>query len=52
VWGGTSTRERAAYRRGVEARPRRSVTHGRHVPPTPEERARRALQRGASMRRA
>jgi len=48
VWGGTSTRERAAYRKGVEPRQRRRATPWSRSP-TPEQRARRALERGRGM---
>jgi WhiB family redox-sensing transcriptional regulator len=51
VWGATSKRERDDFRRGVEGRPRRSVTAWSRSP-TAEQRAQRALQRGASLRKA
>jgi WhiB family redox-sensing transcriptional regulator len=48
VWGGTSTRERDAYRKGTAPGDRRKT-----VPwpssPTPEQRARLALQRGRAV---
>jgi hypothetical protein len=46
VWRGTSARERDAYRKGVARRTKSPWSSS----PTPEEWARRALQRGRSLR--
>ena len=49
VWGATTERERKAYRKAAEARDRQALAE---MPPwlSPEERARRAMRRGAALR--